>query len=109
MVPAIARPKLEGNVAVDDDRQLSFAEFGAPWGRTVFWLHGTPGARRQIPPEARVYAENNNIRLIGLDRPGIGSSTPHRYENIRAFADDLQTVADTLGVDKMAIVGLSGG
>ncbi|MGA9361163.1 MAG: alpha/beta hydrolase, partial [Mycobacterium sp.] len=109
MVPAIARPKLEGNVAVDDDRQISFAEFGAPQGRAVFWLHGTPGARRQIPTEARVYAEDHDIRLIGIDRPGIGSSTPHRYETIAAFAADLRTIADTLGIDKMAVVGLSGG
>jgi pimeloyl-ACP methyl ester carboxylesterase len=109
MVPAIARPKLEGNVAVDDDRQISFAEFGAPQGRAVFWLHGTPGARRQIPTEARVYAEDHDIRLIGIDRPGIGSSTPHRYESISAFAADLRIIADTLGIDKMAVVGLSGG
>src|SRR6059058_4161198 len=108
MIP-IARPKLEGNVAVGDDRQLGFAEFGDPQGRAVFWLHGTPGARRQIPTEARVYAEHHDIRLIGVDRPGIGSSTPHRYETISAFADDLRTIADTLGIDKMAVVGLSGG
>src|ERR1700752_3244258 len=107
MVISIARPKREGNIAVGDDRQLGFAEFGDPQGRAVFWLHGTPGARRQIPTEARVYAEQHNIRLIGIDRPGIGSSTPHRYKNIAAFADDLQAIADTLGVDKMAVVGLS--
>jgi pimeloyl-ACP methyl ester carboxylesterase len=109
MVLVIARPKLEGNIAVGEDRQIGFAEFGAPQGRTVFWLHGTPGARRQIPTEARLYAEQHNIRLIGIDRPGIGSSTPHRYQSISSFADDLRTIADTLGIDKMAIVGLSGG
>lgn len=109
MVFDIARPKLEGNIAVGADRKISFAEFGDPQGRAVFWLHGTPGGRRQIPPEARIYAENNNIRLIGVDRPGIGSSTPHRYECIAAFAEDLRTVADTLGIDKMAVIGLSGG
>jgi pimeloyl-ACP methyl ester carboxylesterase len=109
MVFEIARPKLEGNIAVGEDRQIGFAEFGDPQGRAVFWLHGTPGARRQIPTEARVYAADHGIRLIGLDRPGIGSSTPHRYENIRAFADDLRTIADTLGIDNMAVIGLSGG
>jgi len=56
MVVAIDRPKLEGNIAVGGDRQIGFAEFGAPQGRTIFWLHGTPGARRQIPIEARSYA-----------------------------------------------------
>jgi pimeloyl-ACP methyl ester carboxylesterase len=109
MVLEIARPKLEGNVAVGRDRQISFAEFGDPQGRAVFWLHGTPGARRQIPTEARIYAEDHNIRLIGIDRPGIGSSTPHLYDAIFSFADDLRIVADTLGVDKMVVVGLSGG
>ena len=105
----VARPKLEGTVAVGGGRRLGFAEFGSPQGRAVFWLNGTPGARRQIPIEARAYAERENVRLIGLDRPGIGSSTPHTYDRVLSFADDLRIVADTLGVDRMGIVGLSGG
>ena len=109
MAVSIARPKLEGNIAVGDDRQIGFAEFGDPQGRAVFWLHGTPGARRQIPMEARVYAEQRQIRLIGIDRPGIGSSTPYQYDAVFAFADDLRTIADTLGIDKMEVIGLSGG
>lgn len=109
MVIPIDRPKLEGNVAVGDDRRLGFAEFGDPQGRAIFWLHGTPGARRQIPTEARAYAEQNGVRLIGVDRPGIGSSTPHQYECVLDFASDLRTIADTLGIDKLAVIGLSGG
>ncbi|TFV54572.1 alpha/beta hydrolase [Mycobacterium sp. PS03-16] len=109
MTPPIARPKLEGNIAVTEDRQIGFAEFGDPRGRAVFWLHGTPGARRQIPAEARAYAEQQRIRLIGIDRPGIGSSTPHQYTNVAAFADDLRVIADTLGIDRMSVIGLSGG
>jgi len=109
MVVAIARPKLEGNIAVGDDRQIGFAEFGDPQGRAVFWLHGTPGARRQIPMEARVYAEQRQIRLIGVDRPGIGSSSPYQYDTVFAFAEDLRTIADTLGIDRFEVIGLSGG
>ena len=109
MAVAIARPKLEGNIAVGDDRQIGFAEFGDPQGRAVFWLHGTPGARRQIPMEARVYAEQRQIRLIGVDRPGIGSSSPYQYDTVFAFAEDLRTIADTLGIDRFEVIGLSGG
>ena len=109
MVVPIARPKLEGNIAVGEGRQLGFAEFGDPQGRAVFWLHGTPGARRQIPTEARTFAARKNIRLIGIDRPGIGSSTPHQYENVLGFTDDLRTIADTLGINRFAVIGLSGG
>lgn len=106
---AVDRPKVEGNIVVGEDRQVGFAEFGVPRGRAVFWLHGTPGARRQIPISARTYAENHNIRLIGVNRPGVGSSTPHAYEAIFSCADDLRTIADTLGIERMAVVGLSGG
>jgi pimeloyl-ACP methyl ester carboxylesterase len=109
MAVAIARPKLEGNIAVGDDRQIGFAEFGDPQGRAIFWLHGTPGARRQIPMEARVYAEQRQIRLIGVDRPGIGSSTPYQYDTVFAFAEDLRTIADTLGIERFEVIGLSGG
>jgi pimeloyl-ACP methyl ester carboxylesterase len=72
-------------------------------------MHGTPGARRQIPVEARAYAEREGLRIIGIDRPGIGSSTPHVYESVLDWTGDLELVADTLGIDKMRLIGLSGG
>lgn len=90
-------------------RRLAFAEFGPPTGRSVVWLHGTPGGRRQIPSEARAFAEREGLRIVGIDRPGIGSSTPHLYDNIRSFATDLDRVADRLGLDEIAVIGLSGG
>ncbi|QNG20282.1 alpha/beta hydrolase [Rhodococcus triatomae] len=105
----IARPQLEGSVSVAPGRRLGFAEFGAARGRTVIWMHGTPGARRQIPTEARAFAERAEIRLIGIDRPGVGSSTTHTYGSVLEFADDLDVFADVLGIGEMAIVGLSGG
>ena len=72
-------------------------------------MHGTPGARRQIPIEARVYAQDADLRLIGLDRPGIGSSTPHLYDDIGDWVEDLRLVLDTLGISHTAVIGLSGG
>lgn len=103
--------RVEGTIAVGRklDRRLSFSEFGAPNGRAVFWLHGTPGARRQIPNEAREFALREGIRIVGVDRPGIGSSSPHVYGSFREFTKDLETVADSLGIGDMAVVGLSGG
>ncbi len=103
------RPRLEGTVAVRDGRRLGFAEFGTPRGRAVIWMHGTPGARRQIPVEARAYAAENDLRIIGLDRPGVGVSTPHLYADILDWTDDLRIVADVLSIDTMRTVGLSGG
>jgi pimeloyl-ACP methyl ester carboxylesterase len=102
-------PRLEGTVGVGGRRRLGFAEFGPPDGRAVVWLHGTPGARRQIPAEARLFAHERGLRIVGIDRPGIGSSTPHVYPAIRSFAEDLEIVADRLGLDELVVIGLSGG
>jgi len=105
----VARPRVEGTVAVRDGRRLSYAEFGHATGVPFIWLHGTPGARRQIPFDARVFAEENGLRIIGIDRPGIGSSTPYLYPNILDFAGDLEILVDTLGIDTFRVIGLSGG
>ena len=91
------------------DRKLGFAEFGPLRGRPVIWLHGTPGARRQIPEAARVAAFELDVRLIGIDRPGVGLSTPHLYDSILDFTTDLEIVLDQLGLERVAMVGLSGG
>ncbi len=105
----IDRPKIEGTISVGPDRRIGFAEFGSATGRAFFWLHGTPGARRQIPTEARAFGEEHNVRIIGIDRPGVGNSTPFRYPSVADFAPDLLTVADTMGIDKFGVIGLSGG
>lgn len=105
----VKRPILEGTVAVRDDRRLSFAEYGPTRGPAIVWMHGTPGARRQIPLEARAYAEEHGVRIVGVDRPGIGSSTPYLYPNILDWTADLEILLDTLGIEKTRLIGLSGG
>ena len=105
----VKRPALEGTVAVRDDRRLSFAEYGSTRGPAIVWMHGTPGARRQIPLEARAYAEQHGLRIVGIDRPGIGSSTPHLYADLLDWTRDLEILLDTLGIDTVRLIGLSGG
>ena len=96
-------------MTLPDGRFIGFAEFGEPQGRAVLWFHGTPGARRQLPPQLRHLAHDRNVRLIGLERPGAGDSTPHVYDRVLDWADDVAVVVDHLGVDEYAAIGLSGG
>ena len=105
----VHRPRLEGSVAVRDGRRLSFAEFGHPRSAAVIWMHGTPGARRQVPIEARRYAEQHDLRIIGIDRPGIGSSTPHLYRDVLDWTGDLVELCDVLDIGTFRVIGLSGG
>ena len=105
----ITPPRFEGTVPVGRGRKLGIAEFGTPDGQAVVWMHGTPGARRQVPETARRLADERGVRIIGIDRPGVGLSPAHQYHSVFDFVADLTTVADRLGLDRFATVGLSGG
>lgn len=108
-VPPIDPPRAEDTVAIGPKRQLGYAEFGDPDGRLVVWFHGTPGGRRQFPVVGRRAAELLGLRVVVVARPGSGISTDHRYKTISEWADDVAAVADHLGHERFAVVGLSGG
>jgi len=102
-------PRLEGDVVLADGRRLGFAEYGALAGQPILWFPGTPGGRGQVPPAMRRAAQARGIRLIALERPGLGSSTPHEYESLVGWADDVGEVAGRFDLEHFACVGLSGG
>jgi pimeloyl-ACP methyl ester carboxylesterase len=49
------------------------------------------------------------IRLIGVDRPGMGLSTPHQFSQLVDFSGDIQALLERIGVEELGVVGLSGG
>lgn len=102
-------PIAEGLATLADGRSLGYACFGDPDGFPVFWFHGTPGARRQIPPDGPNEAADRGVKIIGVERPGTGWSTPHRYRQIKDWAADIAELADHLGHEQFCVVGLSGG
>ena len=44
-----------------------------------------------------------------MERPGSGLSDPHPYAAVADWATDVADVADTLGAERLGVVGLSGG
>ena len=105
----ITPPDMEGTIRVRNGRNLGFAAFGPPEGRPILWLHGTPGARRQIPEAVREVAGPAGLRFIGVDRPGTGISTPHLYGSLLEFSADLEILLNELGMAELAVIALSGG
>jgi pimeloyl-ACP methyl ester carboxylesterase len=102
-------PRQVGETTVAEGRVLGWAEYGHPEGDPVLWFHGTPGARTQVPPAVDEVALQRGFRVISVERPGTGRSTDHRYHRIVDFAADIEVLADALGLDRFAVVGLSGG
>ncbi|MCC7078047.1 MAG: alpha/beta hydrolase [Acidimicrobiia bacterium] len=102
-------PRVDDVVSLPDGRDLGYAEFGAPDGLPVLWFHGTPGSRTQLPPATHPTAVERGIRIIGVDRPGFGRSTRRWGRDLRSWPADIEYLADSLGLDTFAVVGLSGG
>lgn len=103
------QPHRDGTTTLQDGRRIGWSIYGDPDGDTVFWFHGTPGARSQLPHDAGDLAVERGLRIVTVERPGTGDSTSHVYGRIVEFADDLRQVADDVGADEFGVVGLSGG
>jgi pimeloyl-ACP methyl ester carboxylesterase len=102
-------PRFEGSLDIAPGRSLGYAEYGPSSGRPILWFHGTPGGRRQISPRARRAAQERGIRLIAVERPGVGASTPHSYRRILEWGEDMRRLCDALELGPVAVAGLSGG
>jgi pimeloyl-ACP methyl ester carboxylesterase len=62
--------------------------------------------------EARLLADaasKNRLRLVCVDRPGMGQSSPQKARSYSGWADDLVALADTLGYQEFAVTGWSEG
>ena len=98
----------ERTVTTLDGRELRVCEAGAPNGFAVLVHNGTPMSRLLFRPCVED-AEKRGLRLIGYDRPGYGGSTPQPGRSVADAAEDVATIADALGVDRLATWGISGG
>ena len=91
-----------------DRRKLAYVEFGDPTSPLVIHNHGGPSSRL----EGRLLANgatNNGLRLVSVDRPGIGRSTPQKDRSYESWANDLLTIADALGYREFGVSGWSEG
>jgi len=102
-------PQAEGTIELADGRCLGYAEYGEAEGPLVLWFHGTPGARRQVPLIGRDAARDLGLRIVCLERPGVGDSTEHIYERLSDWAADVAVASKQLGHERFMVVGLSGG
>jgi pimeloyl-ACP methyl ester carboxylesterase len=99
---------VERLVRTAGDRVLRIEEVGDPRGQPVLVMHGTPGAGVFYGPHV-TDALAKGIRLITYDRPGYGGSTARPGRSVGDGAEDIGAIADGLGIDRLAVWGMSGG
>ena len=104
----MSSPELLESVKLSDGRSLSFARFGDPSGKPVFYFHGFPGSRLEPQSNHDAFLKAG-IQLLALDRPGIGHSTRKNKRKLLDWPDDVVEVAKILKLEKFSILGVSGG
>ncbi|MDQ3938549.1 MAG: alpha/beta hydrolase [Chloroflexota bacterium] len=95
-------------VRLRDGRRLGYTESGTPDGNAVLFFHGL-GTSRVICPPDEAPALELGVRLIAVDRPGIGISDPQPGRRLLDWPADVEQLADQLGIGRFSVVGWSGG
>ena len=90
-------------LTLPDKRQLGYAVEGE--GKPVIYFHGTASSRLEILL-LKEFANTNQFKLIGIDRPGYGLSTFTNRIGLRDFAEDVNVLTEYLKLSSFAVLSL---
>jgi len=98
-----------------DRRKLGYALYGPDDGQPIFYFHGTPSSRLE-PLVINAYNKNIeellqkfHLRLVAVDRPGIGLSDFNPAGDFQSFARDVYNLARHLQILTAKVLCWSGG
>jgi len=91
-----------------DGRQLAFEQYGYENGIPVIHQHGFGDSRLARHPDNKLTIDAG-IRLITVDRPGYGESSPKPGRSFLDWVFDIEQLADQLKIDKFGVMSHSGG
>lgn len=95
-------------VRITGGRRVGLLTLGDPDGTPVMLFHGEPGSRfgyELMDAPAR----ERGVRLLCVERPGIGLSDPKDGHSVTGWAADTSALADALGIGRFAILAHSSG
>ena len=99
---------LNQTMILADGRVLGYAESGDPEGKVLLHFHGLNSSRLEVKI-VHDQMLKAGIRFIGIDRPGIGLSTFQENRKVLDIVDDVEELADSLGIEKFSVLGISSG
>ena len=95
-------------LALRDGRKVQAEEYGDPAGIPALWFHGAFSSRLEAWSLDEP-AKELGVRVVSLDRPGLGGSDPLPGRTVTGYAEDVREVLDALGIEQAAVGGLSNG
>jgi pimeloyl-ACP methyl ester carboxylesterase len=102
------RVPAEEQLRLADGRRLAYSQYGHPDGVPVFFFHGWPGSRLDFAANDAAAAAAG-VRVIAVDRPGLGGSDPLPGRRVLDWPEDVAALADALAIERFVVVGFSFG
>lgn len=99
---------LNQTLILSDGRTLGYAESGDPKGKALFLFHGLHSSRLEVKLFHKEMLEAK-IRLISIDRGGMGISTFQENRQVLDIVTDIEALADSLDIEKFSVLGSSSG
>lgn len=90
-------------LTLPDGRKLGYAEYGSPTGKVILYHHGFPGSRLEGAADHDLCTELG-LRMICIDRPGIGWSSPHPGSTLLDWPKDVEYLTDHLGLESYSVL-----
>ena len=101
-------PKLNQQFQLPDGRKLGYDEHGMPDGKPLIYFHGSPSSRVEFSLFGDdALLRSLNVRLIAVDRPGMGLSDFQPNRRLLDFPTDLLALADHLDIERFAVLAYS--
>ena len=95
-------------ITLPDGRDIEILQAGPDGGIPLVLHEGTPIGLVLYPPTVQA-AQDRNLRIILIARPGYELSTPRPGRRVVDVAADTAAVLDALGLDRFVTAGWSGG
>lgn len=100
-------PERQGTTGLPDGRVLGWSEWGPLTGRPVLLCPGAATSRWLGFGSAVL--EKTGVRLISVDRPGLGASTPMPQRSLLDWATDIRHFSVARALNGLRAVGFSQG
>src|SRR6476661_9629361 len=98
-----------GALRLPDGRAMAWAEYGSARGLPCVLIPDTGSSRLAPGWLLHDSALPSAIRLLAIDRPGVGVSDPIGFGGTEQPAEDLRRMVETLAVGRVAVIGIGQG
>jgi pimeloyl-ACP methyl ester carboxylesterase len=96
-------------VRLRDGRRLTYQAVGRPDGFPVLYLHGAIGSPQWHSAELDAAVTSLGVRYLAVNRPGFGGSDSSPERTVADYGADVGDLADALGLERFAVIGVSAG